>query len=192
MTYDILKSKVKKGIQCQHQSLRFSGAPANAPNSKMDTMIGIVFHLNVPNVHLCNQLHYLFKVQKIRYLTINFKLPKFRYVKTGKDNNEIIKISEKTEKVLKNSSSEKLYHSLVSLKCTYLKHKYLVYNDKQHWPKTLRTTEEFGAICHLDYSENLTQSYKYDPGHHILTKPSVSSIVLLNIVVIRHFLIFTI
>ena len=121
-----------------------------------------------------------------------FQITKIPYVKTGKDNNEIIKISEKTEKVLKNSSSEKLYHSLVSLKCTYLKHKYLVYNDKQHWPKTLRTTEEFGAICHLDYSENLTQSYKYDPSHHILTKPSVSSIVLLNIVVIRHFLIFTI
>ena len=77
-----------------------------------------------------------------------FQITKIPYVKTGKDNNEIIKISEKTEKVLKNSSSEKLYHSLVSLK--YLKHKYLVYNDKQHWPKTLRTTEEFGAICHLD------------------------------------------
>ena len=49
---------------------------------------------------------------------------------------------------------------MVSLKCTYLKHKYQVYNDKHHWPKISRTTEEFGAIFHLDYSENLTQSYK--------------------------------
>ena len=52
---------------------------------------------------------------------------------------------------------------MVSLKCTYLKHKYQVYNDKHHWQKILRTTEEFGAIYHLDYSENLIQSYKYEP-----------------------------
>ena len=93
-------------------------------------MFGIVFHLNIQNVYLCNQLHYLFKVQKIRYLTINFT--KTPYVKTDKDNNDIIKISEKTEKVLKNSSYEKLYHSFVSLNCAYLKHKYQVYNDKHH------------------------------------------------------------
>ena len=92
-----------------------------------------------------------------------FEITKSLYVKTGKDNNEIIKISEKTEKVLKNSSYEKLYHMLVSLKCTYLKHKYQVYNDKHHWSKILRTTEGFFAICHLDYSEHLTQSYKYEP-----------------------------
>ena len=52
---------------------------------------------------------------------------------------------------------------MLSLKCAHLKHKYQVYNNKHHWPEILRTTEEFGAIYHLDYSENLTQSYKYEP-----------------------------
>ena len=90
--------------------------------------------------------------EKVSYY--QFEITKSLYVKTDKDNNKIIKISEKKQKVLKNSSYEKLYHRLVSLKCTYLKHKYQVYNDKHHWQKILRTTEEFGAIYHLDYSEN--------------------------------------
>ena len=52
---------------------------------------------------------------------------------------------------------------MLSLKCAHLKHKYQVYNNKHHWPEILRTTEEFGAIYHLDYSENLAQSYQYEP-----------------------------
>ena len=81
-----------------------------------------------------------FQSSKDKVSYYQFQITETLYVKTEKDNNEIIRISEKPENVLKNSSYEKLYHSLVSLKYTYLKHKYQVYNDKHHWPKILRTT----------------------------------------------------
>ena len=59
-----------------------------------------------------------FQNSKDKVSYYQFQITKTPHVKTDKDNNEIIKISEKTEKVLKNSSSEKLHHSLVLLKCT--------------------------------------------------------------------------
>ena len=42
-------------------------------------------------------------------------------------------------------------------------HRYQVFNDKLHWPKILTTTDDQGPIYHFDYSENLAQSYKYEP-----------------------------
>ena len=111
-----------------------------------------------------------FQSSKDKVSYYQFEITKTPYVKTDKDNNDIIKISEKTEKVLKNSSYEKLYNSLVSLKCTYVKHKYQIYNDKHHWPKILTATEEFRAIYHLDYSDNLTKSYKCEPQSSHFTK----------------------
>ena len=76
MMCDALKNKSKKEGDTMPASISFSWAPANAPNLKIGIMIGILFPLNVQNVHLCKQLHYLYKVQKIRYLTINLKLLK--------------------------------------------------------------------------------------------------------------------
>ena len=39
-------------------------------------------------------------------------------------------------------------------------HKYHVYNDKHHWPKTSASVPELGEITHSDYSENMFQLHK--------------------------------
>ena len=56
-----------------------------------------------------------------------------------------------------------VYKNLVSSKAVYLKHKYQLYNDGYHWSHILSTVQQYGSIYHMDFSENLTQSYKYEP-----------------------------
>ena len=51
-------------------------------------------------------------------------------------------------------------------------HKY--YNDKFHWPKILSTIPEQGEIYHMDYSENLSQAYKYEPQSSHFNKQQYS------------------
>ena len=45
----------------------------------------------------------------------------------------------------------------------YTTHKYQVFNDQFHWPKILATANDIGEIYHMDYSENLSQQYKFEP-----------------------------
>ena len=40
--------------------------------------------------------------------------------------------------------------------------KFLVYNDKHHWPRILATVAQLGPIYHMDYSENMSQLHKYE------------------------------
>ena len=53
----------------------------------------------------------------------------------------------------------KQFHALKK-KC--LVHKFQVYNDIYQWPQIL-TEIDFGPVYHMDYSENLTQPFKYEP-----------------------------
>ena len=50
-----------------------------------------------------------------------------------------------------------------AVKKDYTCHEYQVFNGKFHWPKILSTCEDIGVIYHMDYSENLSQEYKYEP-----------------------------
>ena len=60
------------------------------------------------------------------------------------------------------------------MKQKYLMHRYQVLNDKLHWPNILNTTENQGPIYHFNYSENLTQSYKYEPQSSHFNKQQYS------------------
>ena len=42
-------------------------------------------------------------------------------------------------------------------------HRYQVCNDSYHWPQILNTVGDLRPIYHMDYSENITQSFKYEP-----------------------------
>ena len=55
-----------------------------------------------------------------------------------------------------------IYKTLISLKKVYTTHKYQVFNDQFHLPKILATANDIGEICHMDYSENLSQQYKFE------------------------------
>ena len=93
-----------------------------------------------------------------------FETTKTPYTQTDKETGKKAeKVSDKTERVISTRSFSEIYSSLVKLKTKYLMHRYQVFNDKHQWPKILATTDSFGPIYHFDYSENLTQSYKYEP-----------------------------
>ena len=50
----------------------------------------------------------------------------------------------------------------MSIKWKYLLHRYQFSNDIYHWPQILSTTAELGPVFHTDYSENITQAFKYE------------------------------
>ena len=57
---------------------------------------------------------------------------------------------------------KELYQRLVACKKIYTCHKFQVFNDQFHWPKILETCDQIGEIYHMDFSENLSQQYKYE------------------------------
>ena len=58
---------------------------------------------------------------------------------------------------------KELYQKFVACKKVYISHKHQVYNDQFHWPKILASCDQIGDIYHMDFSENLSQQYKYEP-----------------------------
>ena len=56
----------------------------------------------------------------------------------------------------------------------YTTHKYQVFNDQFHWPKILATANDIGEIYHMDYSENLSQQYKFEPQSSHFNKQQFS------------------
>lgn len=63
---------------------------------------------------------------------------------------------------------------LIQSRTSYLKHKYQVYNDKYHWQIILGTTDQIGSIYHMDYSENIATSYKFEPQSSHFNKSQYS------------------
>lgn len=59
------------------------------------------------------------------------------YMKINKDEQVVEKVSEKADWTELSITFEEIYSSLMSLKKLYTSHKYQVYNDQFHWPKTL-------------------------------------------------------
>ena len=60
------------------------------------------------------------------------------------------------------------------MKKDYVMHKFQIYNDKLHWPTILASTRTHGEIYHMDYSENLTQLFKYEPQSSHFNKSQYS------------------
>jgi len=56
----------------------------------------------------------------------------------------------------------------------YLMHRYQVNNDVFQWPIILATTNTYGPIFHMDFSENLSQMYKYEPQSSHFSKRQFS------------------
>ena len=85
-------------------------------------------------------------------------------MKKDKLGNIVEKKSKKTERVHHSISFKKAVAKLIALKWKYLMHRYQVCNDSYHWPQILNTIGDLGPIYHIDYSENITQSFKYEPS----------------------------
>ena len=81
---------------------------------------------------------------------------------------------KKTEIVYHDLSFKDVYLKLVSMKKLYITHKFEVYNDAFYWPKIMNCIPGIGEIYHLDYSENMTQQYKFEPQSSHFNKKQFS------------------
>ena len=95
------------------------------------------------------------------------------YNKLNRSKNKIEKKKTKlTDRVTKEMTYQELYKKILSMRKTYMIHKYFVYNDKYQWPKILSTVPEYGEITHSDYSENMSQLHKREAQScHFNKKP---------------------
>ena len=73
---------------------------------------------------------------------------------------QCLKYLKKPEKIGKHLTWKGFVHKLNSLKEVYTKSQ--VNHDRFQWSRIL-STQELGPIYHMDFSENLTQMYKYEP-----------------------------
>ena len=89
-----------------------------------------------------------------------YELTKTPY-KDKKGNN---KFSLKTERVTHSGFNIKyLLTDFMKSLTQYFKHRFYFQNGKYHWKKILNSVSEIGLIFHLDYSENLQTTPKFEP-----------------------------
>ena len=74
-----------------------------------------------------------------------------------------MKVANRTERVEVVNNVVVVYNEFIAKKHVYLKHRFQIANDKFEWKKILYTIPEFGVIYHMDYSENLSGSPKFEP-----------------------------
>ena len=85
-----------------------------------------------------------------------------------------IKFQKKTQRVYHDLSLKDVYLKLVFMKKLYITHKFEVYNNAFHWPKIISSIPGIAKIYHLDYSENMTHQYKFEPQSSHFSKKQFS------------------
>jgi len=94
---------------------------------------------------------------------------------------EVEKKSTRTERVSSSITFQELYKKLEDMRKVYLMHRYQFNNDVFQWPIILATTNTYGPIFHMNFSENLSQMYKYEPQSSHFSKRQFFCIVQSNI-----------
>ena len=103
----------------------------------------------IPNVDSGTKIsYYKFEVTKTSYLS----------KKTN-----TIKECKRTERVNVSQDVKALLQDIYKLKEKYLLHRYQVENDRMEWRKIIETNHQFGPLFHLDYSENVSGTPKFEP-----------------------------
>ena len=72
-------------------------------------------------------------------------------------------------------------NKLHSLKKMYTSQKYQVFSGQFQWPKIISLCNSISRIYHMDYSENLSQQYKFEPQSYHFNKSQYSLHCTLNI-----------
>ena len=84
---------------------------------------------------------------------------------------------KESQKVVRKDYSKTIEHvtQLLSDQASpYMYHRYLVCNENYTWPKILSTaTSNSSPVLHMDYSENLQCTPKYEPQSHHFSGPQV-------------------
>ena len=88
-----------------------------------------------------------------------FEITKTKYISkmTGEE-----KTSLMTERVEYKETINCIHGRFIKMKQQYLTHMYQVRNDKFEWRNILNTINQYGCIFHIDYSENLAGTPKFE------------------------------
>ena len=73
------------------------------------------------------------------------------------------KKSKRCEKIEHLVNIKKLHNLIAKLQVKYTYHRYEVYLDKYIWPKIISTASQDNPIFHMDFSENLQFTPKFEP-----------------------------
>lgn len=99
-----------------------------------------------------------------------FETVEHNYVsKKGKN-----KATKRVERVEHFVDVEFIHNLLKTLTVKYAYHRYQISNDKYEWPSILQTVKEDSPIFHMDYSENLQLTPKFEPQSAHFNKVSSS------------------
>ena len=91
------------------------------------------------------------------------------------------KISKKTERIEHTLTFGETTNCTPSRKCIQAIYKYQVFSGQFQWPKILSLCNSISRIYHMDYSENLSQQYKFEPQSYHFNKSQYSLHCTLNI-----------
>ena len=89
--------------------------------------------------------------------------------KTGEEKN-----SKKYERVHYTEKAKTILEQLLKEKNKYLVHRFQVENDKHEWKQILETVKDIGPVFHMDFSENITASPKFEPQSSHFSKRQFS------------------
>lgn len=70
---------------------------------------------------------------------------------------------KKTERVNKLETLDWIYEKMMEKRNEYLLHRYQVSNDNYVWKSILSTVAQLGPIYHMDFSENISVTPKFEP-----------------------------
>ena len=104
------------------------------------------------------------------------KYYQFEVVETNYTNHKTgeIQKSSRCERVDHEASYDFLFDKLMNIQHSYLFHRFQVCNDNFEWKNILLTVPNLGPIFHLDFSENITNTSKFEPQSAHFSKKQFS------------------
>ena len=101
----------------------------------------------------------------------NFEVTETPYIEKKTGNR---KVSKKCERINHMITTNSAFSRLMNERRNYLQHRFQVENDKYQWKIILNSIPKYGAIFHMDYSENITGTPKFEPQSAHFSKKQFS------------------
>ena len=95
---------------------------------------------------------------RVKFFQFKVAEKEYKRKRTGE-----VKLTKRTDRVQKEASIIDLAEDFASVRKEYLVYRYQIENDKFQWSRIVDTVSEYGRNYHLDYSENLQCSTKFEP-----------------------------
>ena len=127
----------------------------------LDCVLGTCSQSCKPSQTFGSEAHNDEGPQLCNYYQFERKVVPYKSKKTGE-----MKESQKVVRIDYSKTIEHVTKLLSDQASPYMYHRYLVCNDNYTWPKILSTATSDSPVFHMDYSENLQCTPKYEPQSH--------------------------